>query len=293
MNQPHPSLLKRTRADSLSYRNSVIGLDLQSESPRQDYVNIALDLWAGLRKAEVARSRGYSYAFVTAVACAIGWTRDWVIGPIAGARAGTKPRASVIGTMKVEEMLLRFDAGEHLGSIGKRAGVSRERVRQVAKMHGRKPRAEVRAHMKEVRRAQQVQEAAARRLERKTATIEAIKKRWARAERMWREGKTIAVIAAAYGVSTDNMAWYMHSCRRRYGMFPLREPSKSMPRPRGMCGRLTDKEAATRIANGAAPLAVMGDADVSAWRLQRACRAIGVKWPIEDYTLDGVPRRRC
>ena len=193
------------------------------------------DLSAGQRKQVIAslragetlvatvRSFGLSYLTVHKIALEHGWQRSWI-----DHSRLRRPRQYFAAITRAE-LLDLYRSGMSMGLIGQRAGITRERVRQIAREEGLPPRGpelrrarerrrdELRTQwLREARRLHDAREVArARRVEQLTRFLN-------RARRLWRQGATISAIAAAYRISSKSMSWHIHIGRTRLGWFPRR-----------------------------------------------------------------------
>ena len=117
----------------------------------------------------------------------------------------------------VPEIRALYDASETLDAIGRRAGVSRERIRQIAKSNGwsrpvryRRPNA---ARIEE--RAARAQERETARVEKMCLRREAIDMRYQQADVLWRQGMPMHAIAVQLKVSEPTLWAGVRECRRR------------------------------------------------------------------------------
>lgn len=150
------------------------------------------------------------------VATMIGWDTSWV----------TPPVRDHVGSMKKSEVVARVHAGESLAVVAERAGVSRERIRQMLVSLGdpgvskrtRDTRAGLIPDPIAVRKAA----AAERREQRRRDFMAGL----TLAKEMWAKGKPTREIADAYGLSTSKMSWRIHAGRKRLKWFPHRIPQR-------------------------------------------------------------------
>lgn len=181
--------------------------------------SIAQDLRDGMHLQDAVVKHSLPYARLRLISEAIGWQPSWrPVGYLTDGKCGT---------MLISEMLRLFDDGLSLTLIGAKAGVSRERVRQIAKAHGRKPR------LAGIREAMEARDQL--RLARRAARAEAKRATWERrlakrrdflkvGNEMWAAGSSLSAVAAAYNIPANSFAWYMNFARRHLGpeWFPLR-----------------------------------------------------------------------
>ncbi len=184
---------------------------------------IAARLKAGDSKQAIRRDEKLSYERVDAVARAMGWKRDWLSAAVWDHR-----RTCAIDE---KEVLKRFDAGETLQAIGDRAGITRERVRQMVRDAGRTARRIAQKPQVEERRRERERQRARARLQRQVDALrrrrdadKRLVKHLAKANALWREGRSISQIAKAYRVPSNSMGWYIFMARTRLGApwFPRR-----------------------------------------------------------------------
>ncbi|HYE05695.1 MAG TPA: sigma factor-like helix-turn-helix DNA-binding protein [Planctomycetota bacterium] len=184
---------------------------------------IAARLKAGDSKQAIRRAEKLSYERVDAVARAMGWKRDWLAAAVWDHR-----RTCAIDE---KEILKRFDAGETLQAIGDRAGITRERVRQIVRDSGRTARRIAQKPLVEERRRERERERARAKLQRQVEVLrrrrdadKRLEKHLAKANALWRDGRSISQIAKAYRVPSNSMGWYIFMARTRLGAqwFPRR-----------------------------------------------------------------------
>ncbi len=184
---------------------------------------IAARLKKGDSKQAIRRDEELSYERVDAVARAMGWKRDWLSAAVWDHR-----RTCGIDE---KEVLTRFDRGETLQAIGDRAGITRERVRQIVRDSGRTPRRVAQKPQVEERRRSRERERVRRRLQRQVDVLrrrreadKRLEKYLVKANALWREGRSISQIAKAYRVPSNSMGWYIFMARSRLGAvwFPRR-----------------------------------------------------------------------
>ncbi|MBA3845657.1 MAG: hypothetical protein H0X45_03305 [Planctomycetes bacterium] len=184
---------------------------------------ISARLKAGDSKQAIRRDEKLSYERVDAVARAMGWKRDWLAAAVWDHR-----RTCVIDE---KEVLKRFDAGETLQAIGERAGITRERVRQIVRDSGRTPRRVAQKPQVEERRRERERQRARARLQRQVDALrrrrdadKRLEKTLTKANALWRAGSSISQIAKTYRVPSNSMGWYIFMARSRLGAqwFPRR-----------------------------------------------------------------------
>lgn len=179
----------------------------------------------------IARDMRISWLALRAFATEVGYDPAWK-------RVHMTPPSKTVGCMTKMDVLRRFDAGETLDSIAKRAGVSRERIRQVAEKAGRHARQAGR-HRTAVRRRAKIRAA----IERRQAQLPAKMKRTAErrrkkevrfltvARKLWRRGQTIRAIAQVYGLTTNSMGWWIYVGRKHLRWFPHRQAQRKSVSP--------------------------------------------------------------
>ena len=131
----------------------------------------------------------------------------------------------------VPEIRALYDASETLDAIGRRAGVSRERIRQIAKSNGwsrpvryRRPNA---ALIEE--RAARAREREAARVEKKRLRREAIEERYRQANELWKQGMPMHDIARQLKVAEPTLWIGVRDCRTRGAeWFPPRSTAADM-----------------------------------------------------------------
>jgi hypothetical protein len=147
---------------------------------------------------------------------------------------GAKP-SDKCGKMTKKEVLDLHKQGVKHPFIAKRAGVSRERIRQIVEKAGLVPRRFTQQAELKIRKAQKAKDLADRRKERERLkpihAAAAIKKRceyMGKANEMWAKGDWMKVIAKDYKIPMSSLSWYIGFCRKHGaecgspGMFPQR-----------------------------------------------------------------------
>jgi hypothetical protein len=160
------------------------------------------------------------------VATEIGWDRTWV-----ESSTWQSSKSERIGRLTRTKICALFKQNQTLEQIGNRAGVSRERIRQIVRDAGIEARNVTRAKARFARLLDDVErtvrkqrEEPARRKRRQLEQRRHLTRFLKKARRLWDAGALIAEIADAYGVSTNSMSWHLHAGRVHLGWFPHRQP---------------------------------------------------------------------
>ena len=139
--------------------------------------------------------------------------------------APSPPKSALCGSMSVRDILGLVDQEVAYDTIAARAGVSRERIRQIAARAGRQLRSELRAEKSRLAKAEK-----AKRLPDKNALrLEQMRERFREANEMFKRNESVYRIATKVGCSTNMMNQYIHRCRKLLGdgWFPYRTKRRS------------------------------------------------------------------
>lgn len=173
-------------------------------------------LRSGLPLVRARRQLKLSQVAARKAATVIGWDISWV-SPVV---------RDHVGSMKKSEVVARVHVGESLAVVALRAGVSRERIRQMLVSLGdpgvSKRTRDARAGLIPDPIAERKAAAAERREQRRRDFVAGLTV----AKEMWALGKPTREIADAYGVSTSKMSWRIHAGRKRLKWFPHRVPQR-------------------------------------------------------------------
>jgi DNA-directed RNA polymerase specialized sigma24 family protein len=183
---------------------------------------LLLSLHAGETIGALTELHGLSWPRLRTIAEHVGWTTSW-------RRPGcnNSPRATLVGTMLVTEVIRRHLAGESLAAIGQDAGVSRERIRQIIKREHQPSKLTLARERRVVREAKRAAYQEQRRLARAArfqARVERFRAFIEPARIAWAAGATIDEIAGRFGLSGNAMGWHIHRGRQWLGSdtFPHR-----------------------------------------------------------------------
>ena len=185
---------------------------------------------------------GSRISVIRRVAAQIGWRHSW------------RRRALQVGNQTRASVLASYDAGIEIPDIAREAGVSVQRIRQVAAEEGRAPRGKLprperdeRIRREDQRRVAREQAAQQRdvlkttrstdariRAERRAARRADLERSVPRAHDLWCQRVPLADIAAAYRVSEGAMKYLIQQARRlRPDWFPHRSPVTRLLKKRG------------------------------------------------------------
>jgi AraC-like DNA-binding protein len=232
----------RSRADVLALRHRLGIPPRKPERVRAATVDldrrrrVLLAIAAGMPLDWIADAVGLSPWERSRVAEVVGWDRSWVNPALF-----LREKATAIGRLSRADIALLHQQGWGLDVIGRLAGVSRERIRQVARDQGceaiRSRQQRVRTHRQET----QAKERAERQRLKPDLMAKAAQQRrdtfevtWAQARQWWDEGVPLPEIARRCGVSSNSMSWTIHTGRSLYGFFPYREEFRRAWRPSAM-----------------------------------------------------------
>ena len=154
-----------------------------------------------------------SIAVIRPIAASIGWHRSWVVNT---------PRRTHVGRIATAQVLAWYESGRTLADIGSRAGVSRERIRQVAMREGKEPRHVIFARIREAKavlkkRAQQLKVK-----RRHSRRLKVLKERLAVAHRLWKQGESAKDIAHHCHMGLFSLLSHMTRARCLLGWFTPR-----------------------------------------------------------------------
>lgn len=181
---------------------------------------VAARLKRGTRSHAVAGELGVSHALVLAVARELGVSLK-------------SRKREAVGTLTRKQICKLLRQRIPLRDIGDLAGVSGERIRQIGRDAGIKPRMEEiseRASRRRARRLARLEKQHQRRKikseQTKARNLRELARFLRRAQRMWDRELSIRSIAAAYGIAGNSMAWWIHQGRSQLGWFPYRQTGR-------------------------------------------------------------------
>lgn len=177
----------------------------------------------------IAAALGVPWSSVRRVARTLGWARSWVVRPARG-------RSNHVGRLAKAEVAALLSEGLTLPAVARRAGVSHQRIVQVRDELGLPSQTERHRRRRELARQRAERERRARRKRwlaeraRRPARRRAKLRRFlARARRLYARGWSARRIAAAYGIPTRSMAWWIYIGRTQLGWFPKRRGEAGLP----------------------------------------------------------------
>jgi hypothetical protein len=188
------------------------------DTPEPWHLKAASLLWNGENSSVVRRMLRVGDSKVQAVATRIGWDLSWrTISHMK--RPPNKVRMA--GMFTTDQVVELYDKqGLTLQAIGDRAGVSRERVRQILEATGHDYVAD-----RKKRRDEQKEKD---RLDRKQKRFDHFKgtyaSRYAEAIALWDAGVTTKAMAKLLKTTKVNVGAIIHRGRHKYGLFPYRRP---------------------------------------------------------------------
>lgn len=245
--EPLPSRAPRPKPETLEQLLAELDITLISDSlglEEGDAKQAITRLYDGDIQRRVAQTYDLKYWYVRMLTDHLGWRTDW--------RRPGIITDFMVGKLTVEQVKVRFNAGDTLEAIGAAAGVTRERIRQVAQREGLVPRAVVR-EQRAVQRARDkaLAKQEERRLRRERSNVlkqlsdERLAHLLQHANELWRQGLSHSAIAAAYNMKPNSMSWYIDRARKKLGAtwFPRRsDPETRKP----LWGPLSERTWITR-----------------------------------------------
>lgn len=177
------------------------------------------DLTAGAQREVTALKHHMPFELVQGIARALR-----IRPPEDQSRTG-RPKSERSGTMLISDILALLDRGLPYEEIGEAAGITRQRVLQLAQRAGKPSRSEERSARRRAAAAAKAEQIKRRSAER----LKALADRFRSANAMFIAGEDVAVIARTVGCSVPMMNQYIHRCRRRLGpgWFPYRQPPRT------------------------------------------------------------------
>lgn len=161
----------------------------------------------------IGQQLAFPISVIRPIAASIGWHRSWVVNT---------PRRTHVGRIAIAQVLAWYESGRTLADIGSRAGVSRERIRQVVMREGKEPRRVILARIREAKavlkkRAQQLKVK-----QRQSRRLKFLKERLAVAHRLWKQGESVKDIAHHGHMGLSSLLGYITKARGELGWFTPR-----------------------------------------------------------------------
>lgn len=171
----------------------------------------------------IAAVTGLTVQTVKTLALPLGWTPEWT-------KHHARPkRSNTVGRLSRIEMERLLRAGKKLREVADLAGVSAQRIVQVAKAIGmpgqhelsrpqREKRRRERERERELKRRRRAKERAAR----PAKLLATLRRYLGRARQLYDKGLSISDIAKRYQIPPQSMSWWLFRGRRQLGWFPRR-----------------------------------------------------------------------
>lgn len=170
----------------------------------------------------VSKATGLAITAVRKLAATIGWDRSWT-------RHHKQPKAAQIGRLSRARIEAELRKGTNRSKLARLAGVSHQRIGQIANAAGIPGRRTILRPVIAAKRAAKARATAkARRRRERERKARAARNRTKlrhflmRARRLHARGFAISAIAKTYGLSANSMSWWLFKGRRELGWFPKR-----------------------------------------------------------------------